>query len=303
MIWRYDAAILSLKSIDGSGFRVESQTQDVTGHCDFDVQRPEHMLTLTPDGPPTRVEARFDNGPLERFVVRPGQLTLLPVGQRARGYTDGLGSRGEVRLYFEPELVTHAVGADVDPSRLELVRSMDLRNPSILQAMAALGREVEQPGPMGRVYAESLVVVTLTELVRRHSTLTMAPDRSQALPARRLRRIIDYIGAHLGEDLSLLTLAAEAGVSPAHFARGFKGAMGASVHQYLLARRVEWAGALLGGTELSIVEIALETGFSSQAHLTTAFQRLYCTTPAAYRRESRGRATVHSIVRVTTIGS
>jgi AraC family transcriptional regulator len=84
-----------------------------------------------------------------------------------------------------------------------------------------------------------------------------------------------------------LTLAAEAGMSPAHLSRGFKRAMGRSVHQYLLGRRVEWAAALLGGTEHSIVEIALETGFSSQAHLTTAFQHKFRTTPAAYRRERR----------------
>jgi AraC family transcriptional regulator len=63
--------------------------------------------------------------------------------------------------------------------------------------------------------------------------------------------------------------------------------MGGSVHQYLMGRRVEWAAALLGGTKQSIAEVALATGFSSQAHLTTAFQRLYRTTPAAYRRERR----------------
>jgi AraC family transcriptional regulator len=287
LIQRYDAEILSHRGVDGSGFRVESQTQDVTGHRELDAQLLEHVLTLTPDGPLTRVEARFDGGPLERFPVRAGQVTLLPVGQRIRGYTDGVGTRGEVQLYFQPEAVAQVVGADIDPSNLGLVRSMDLRNPNILHAMAALRREVEQPGPMGRVYTESLVVVTLTELVRHHSTFAMARDRSEALPSRRLRRVIEYIETHLGDDLSLHSLAAEAGVGPAHFARGFKRAMGGSVHQYLMGRRVEWAAALLGGTKQSIAEVALATGFSSQAHLTTAFQRLYRTTPAAYRRERR----------------
>jgi hypothetical protein len=94
----------------------------------------------------------MDGGLLERFPVQPGQLTLLPVGQRIRGYTDGLGTRGEVRLLFERDFVTHASDADIDPSRLGLVRSMDLRNPAILQAMAALGREAEQPGLMGRTW-------------------------------------------------------------------------------------------------------------------------------------------------------
>jgi len=286
-IQSYDAEILSHRSLQGNGFRVESETQNVAGHRAFDVQIPEHTLTLTPDGPPTWVSGQIDGRPIDPFPVRPGQLTLLPAGQRFRGYTDGLGTRGEVRLFFDPEFVTHASGAEIDPSRVELMRCMELRNPSILQALATLGREVEQPGPMGRAYAESLVVLTLTELVRHHSTLAAAPDHTPDLPSRRLRRVIDYIEAHLGADLSLLTLAAEAGMSPAHFAREFKRAKGTSVHRYLLGRRVAWAAALLAGTDQSVAEVALATGFSSQAHLTTAFQRQNGTTPAAYRRERR----------------
>jgi AraC family transcriptional regulator len=257
----------------------------VTGHRDFDVQFPDHHLTLTPYTRATWIAARMDGCPLERFALRPGQLTLLPAGQRARGCADGLGKRGEVRLSFKPDLVIHA--CEIEPSRLGLVRSMDLRNPSILHAMAALGREVEQPGPMGRAYAESLVVLAVTELVRHHSTLTAAPKGAEDLPSRRLRPIIEYIEAHLSEDLSLLTLAAEAGMSAARFARGFRRAIGQSVHQYLLRRRLEWAAALLGGVEQPIAEVALATGFCSQSHLTTAFQRLYGITPAAYRREHR----------------
>jgi AraC family transcriptional regulator len=154
--------------------------------------------------------------------------------------------------------------------------------------MAALGREVEQPGLLGRAYTESLVVLILTELVRHHSALGSPPKQAEDLASRRLRRVLDYIEAHLGEDLSLLTLAFEAGMSPAHLTRGFKRAVGRPVHQYVLGRRVEWAAALLAATEQSVTEVALETGFCSQSHLTTAFQRLYGTTPATYRRERRG---------------
>jgi AraC family transcriptional regulator len=259
----------------------------VIGRRYLDVTLSEHALTLTPDGPPTRVEVQIDGGPLERFEVRAGQLTLLPAGQRIRGHVDGLGTRGEVQLFFKPGSVTHTIGTDVDPSRVRLVRSMDLRNPNILHALAALKQEVEKPGQMGRLYLESLVVVTVTELVRHHSTFANLASRFNAIRARHLNRIIDYIEANLGKDLSLLTLAAEAGVSPAHLARGFKRATGGSLHKYLMRRRVDWAAALLVSTEQSIAEIALETGFSSQAHLTTAFRHLYGTTPATYRRDRR----------------
>jgi len=52
-------------------------------------------------------------------------------------------------------------------------------------------------------------------------------------------------------------------------------------------RGEEWAGALLLATAEPIAQVALTVGFSSQAHLTTAFRRLNGTTPAAYRRERR----------------
>jgi AraC family transcriptional regulator len=131
-------------------------------------------------------------------------------------------------------------------------------------------------------------MVTLTELVRHHSTLATAPGHPEGLSPRRLRRILDYLEAHLSEDLSLLALAAEAGLSPGHFARGFKQAIGRPVHQYLLRRRVESASCVLAGTDQPISDVALAVGFCSQAHLTTAFRRVYGTTPAAYRRQSGG---------------
>jgi AraC family transcriptional regulator len=278
---------LSSRGINGRGFRFESQTQDVAGHRSFDVQHAEHHLSLTPDGHPTLISASMDGGPRERFAVRPGQVALLPRGQRAHGYLDGLGTRGELKLWFAPAFITDCSGAEIQTSGFELVRDMDLRNPFILQALAALGREVEQPGPMGRVYTESLAVLAVTELVRHHSTLAARAHRIEDVSSRCVRRAVDYIESHLGEDLSLLALAAEAGASAAHLARAFKRAMGQPVHRYLLGRRVEWATALLAGTERSIADIALATGFSSQAHLTTSLRRLNGTTPAAYRRGRR----------------
>jgi AraC-like DNA-binding protein len=135
---------------------------------------------------------------------------------------------------------------------------------------------------MGRLYVESLVVLTLTELLRHHSAIR-APIRTGDLPSGRIRWIVDYIEAHVGEDLSLLALSREAGVSAAHLARQFKKAQGRTVHQYVMGRRLEWAAALLHGTEQSIADIALSTGFYSQSHLTTAFHHQYSTTPAAHR--------------------
>jgi AraC family transcriptional regulator len=276
--------ITSSKSIEGDWFRIEVQAQDVTGHRDFDVQFPEHHLFLVPDGGTTRVVARIDGKQFEPFRVAPGHLTVLPRGERIRGYLDGVGLRSELRLGFRADFLARMSDAEIDVSRLHLLLSTDLRNPAVLQPMAALRRELERPGLMGRLYTDSLVIVALTELLR-DTTVTMPTSSSEALSPRRLRRTVEYIDVHIGEDLALKTLADVLAIPPARFAREFRHAMGLPVHRYLLSRRVEWAAALLAGTKDSIADIALTIGFSSQAHLTTAFRRIYRTTPAAYRRQ------------------
>ncbi len=110
-----------------------------------------------------------------------------------------------------------------------------------------------------------------------------ALPRAPGLASRRLGRVPDFIDAHLAGDLSLRALAAHAGVSRVHFVRQFKRLTGLAPHQYVLRRRVERAAALLQNRDACLKALALEVGFSSQAHLTAAFRRVTGTTPGAYR--------------------
>src|SRR5262249_24074285 len=61
-------------------------------------------------------------------------------------------------------------------------------------------------------------------------------------------------------------------------------AVGVSPHRYLTTRRIEIAKHLLERTRFSIAEIALETGFSSQAHFTHRFREQVELTPRQYRQ-------------------
>lgn len=281
-IRRYDAPLLGQASADWQGFRVISSRYDVAGRREFDWQIPELMLAVRLSGQ-TQHEVRFDGGRTERFVVRPGQVRLLPANQRVRGHTHGVGTIREALLLLEPDWIARASRGEFDLPRLGLQWSADLRNPLILEALVALGREVEQPGPLGRIHAESLALLILTELVRHHAVRPGVLSQAHGIASHRLRRITAYIEAHLGEDLSLLGLAAEAGVSRVHFIRQFKRLTGLAPHQYVLRRRVERAAALLQNRDACLKALALEVGFSSQSHLTAAFQRVYGTTPGAYR--------------------
>ena len=57
----------------------------------------------------------------------------------------------------------------------------------------------------------------------------------------------------------------------------------------MLERRVERAKRLLRGEQISVAEIALQTGFASQSHLATAFKRAVGVTPGEYQRAGAPR--------------
>lgn len=104
-----------------------------------------------------------------------------------------------------------------------------------------------------------------------------------ALPAWRLRQVIDYIDACLEQDLRLAELAAVAGYSVSHFKPMFRRAVGMPVHRFVLERRVQRAHALLVESSLSITTIALETGFAHASHMARCMRRLLGVTPAQVR--------------------
>jgi AraC-like DNA-binding protein len=123
------------------------------------------------------------------------------------------------------------------------------------------------------------------------ATERVAPEAKgrqvRALQYWRLRRVVEYIDAHLADRLGLLDLAAVAGLSRMHFASQFRAATGMRPHEFLLEWRIRRAEELLRNTPTSIVEIAMIVGFQTQAHFTTVFKRLAGCTPRRWRTINR----------------
>lgn len=107
--------------------------------------------------------------------------------------------------------------------------------------------------------------------------------RNRRLTHTQLQQLLDYIDTHLDRDLSLIELASVINISPTYFASLFKHSMGISPYQYVIQQRVEKAKLMLLKTDLAIADIAFQTGFSSQSHLTQQFKRLTGMTPKQIR--------------------
>ena len=82
---------------------------------------------------------------------------------------------------------------------------------------------------------------------------------------------------------SLATLARSVESSPFHLTRMFRKQLGVPLHRYLLGSRIARSLDLLLDTNLDITSIALDLGFSSHSHFTSAFRRMVGAPPSDFR--------------------
>lgn len=93
-----------------------------------------------------------------------------------------------------------------------------------------------------------------------------------------IRRTCDFLQAHSDRQVTSDELEKLSGLDRFTLARQFRASLGTSPHRYLVMRRLERARGMIGSGR-SLVDIALETGFSDQAHFARHFKKAYGVTP------------------------
>jgi AraC family transcriptional regulator len=156
----------------------------------------------------------------------------------------------------------------------------------VIGGLAALARlELDAGGAGGRLYLEGLAAALAVHLLRNSGLSRRSPiPHRGGLAPRQFRCVLEYIEAHLAEELGLVELAAIVGLSPHYFGEAFRISSGRSPHRYVMERRVERARDLLQGEDRPIGDIAYAAGFSSQSHFTANFRRITGITPGRFRR-------------------
>lgn len=111
----------------------------------------------------------------------------------------------------------------------------------------------------------------------------MAEQNDDAYYVERIRRGVDFIEDRLEEEVALGDVAKAAGLSQWHFQRIFKSLTGETLKTYIRSRRMANALDRLAGTDLRVLDIALDAGFESQEAFARAFKKAFGMTPTAYR--------------------
>lgn len=96
-------------------------------------------------------------------------------------------------------------------------------------------------------------------------------------------KIKKFIEEHFTENIRLQEIAEKVGYSKYHMNRMFAKSTGKTIHNYIKERRLFEAAELLSNTDDSIVDIALQVGYTSQQAFTKAFKQQFDCTPQVYR--------------------
>ena len=103
----------------------------------------------------------------------------------------------------------------------------------------------------------------------------------------KLGKIIGYIHAHLGPDLTQREVAEAAHLSPAAFSQFFRRSLGTSYVHYINELKIRNACRALLDTNQPVTEIAFNAGFNNLSHFNAQFRRLRRLSPRAFRQQAQ----------------
>ncbi len=120
----------------------------------------------------------------------------------------------------------------------------------------------------------------LLEIMRRLGTL---PEKTDGSMSQVIRSAREYITAHLSENPSLNDIAQAAYVTPHHLSYLFKKQVGIGIADYMNQQKILRTAELLSDSSLSILDIALQSGFTSKSNFYRVFKEYYGVTPQQMR--------------------
>ena len=245
----------------------------------------KHIFTMGSKRPSRFELGRSVNRKIS-YVKQPGSLSLVPAGM-----CPGMRAETEFDLVvcaLDPALVS-AFDSELERRpEGELRLHANFQDRAAQQLMTLLIADANEGHTTERLYTESLTNALAVRMLSLGRSTTPQTDNrgTYGLPRHVLRRIIERMRC-FSCDLSLQALANESGYSRVHFVRMFRAATGYSPHNYLLNLRLERARELLKNPSLSLIDVALDCGFSSHSHMSRLFHKSVGVTPSAYRRSLR----------------
>lgn len=205
----------------------------------------------------------------------PGEVVVLHPDEPHDGYAGTEAGFGYRIVYADPAHVAEALRAIAGRAcALPFVRAPVLKSAGLARTVeSAFACELE---PL----AVDAILLRLAQFLLEQVAGAARAPRLDLAAIERARQLID--GAS-GRIVHSSELEAASGLSRFELARQFRGRLGTTPYRYSLMRRLEFVRDRVGGGQPT-ADLALEAGFSDQAHFTRLFKRAFGLTPGRYAR-------------------
>lgn len=219
----------------------------------------------------------------------PRHMDFAPAGMEMWGYSDDVRFVKDAMLTFDFAALGERLERKIDADAMATPR-LRFSDDRIWPLVELLAEAVNDPDPSAQLYGDGLTAAIMARLLTDPAQTDPAGSASDGngLPPWKLRRVIDYLEAHLPERVDLADLAALAGLSQSHFSRAFKASTGMAPYRWQLDARIRRAQALLIDSQASLDQVAEATGFADAVHFGRTFRKLTGTAPGAWRRDRTG---------------
>lgn len=226
----------------------------------------------------------------KQYILNPGDIIIIPSGELHELFAPQSGKR--IIIQCEHSFLNNINGFDsiynnFYPCTLIKNSEVDTHYQTLKSTIENITREYLERPPLceASIYAmfiQFFVNVGRNCMLHENNTMTIKPKKQHQYVDKFLK-VCKYINEHCTEDVTVDELSSLAGFSKFHFARLFQNFTGISYYEYLIKRRIMHAETLLVDPNISMVEIAMQSGFNNLATFNRNFKTIKKCTPSEYR--------------------
>ncbi|MDA0168142.1 AraC family transcriptional regulator [Solirubrobacter taibaiensis] len=229
------------------------------------------------------LEHHLATSPEERLVPLRDFMETARVSDRF--FSTGEGAETSVFLcgayLFEGDICTQLLAMLPETIRLRPAAGSTLRT-----TLDLLAREMERDEPGQQTLLDRLLDVALVQSLREHFAAAEAPAWYRASGDPQLRSALHAVHADPARPWTVESLAAEASLSRAAFARRFTAALGVAPLSYVTGWRMALAREQLRESDDQIAAVASALGYASEFSFAAAFKRHHGLAPGKWRHQA-----------------
>lgn len=254
---------------------------------ELDLEFDSHLAAVSIHASPRRAFRRIDTARRDETIL-PLAPILVPQGAT---HDSVVPEGGAFVMLAIPEPVFHETGRMLGagsrctpvptfPDRADDELAALMRHAAALVQLGDLSRSVDLQTCLHRIVAR--LVASYSDRAPRGSAI------NHGLASWQVRRVAEFVEAHVAHAIHIDALAGLVGLSRHHFLRQFHRATGQTPGQFVIEHRLWRARALLSASRDPVSNIAARCGFTTEAHFAYTFRRRFGLPPSRFRRGSGG---------------